>query len=251
LKLLPPGRADIRSAPSTLARLALDLVFPRHCVNCSSPGEFICSPCAAGMQPAEGERCPVCWAGGWKAACPRCRYSRPAFEAARSVFVYDKDKLRVYRHDGAVRAAVHALKYRDLSALAETMALPMARLLAHWAPPVEVIVPVPLFGMRRRTRGYNQSELLARETARLAGLSVDSRSLVRKRATPPQVRQSGLEQRLENITGAFATKRGFDGRGVLLIDDVMTTGATLRECARVLVNGGSGPVFALTFARED
>jgi ComF family protein len=246
---LSPARLPL---PSRIARLALDLVFPPHCVSCGALGEFICELCAAGMQRAEGDRCPVCWVGGSSGRCARCRYSRPAFKAARAVFVYDKETLSSYKHDGAVRTAVHALKYRDLSALGRTMAYPMAEFLAEWAPPVEVIVPVPLFGMRRRIRGYNQSELLAREVGRLRGLPVDAGAIVRRRATPPQVRQMGLDERLGNIAGAFAPgHRRLSGRSVLLIDDVMTTGATLGECARVLVEGGSGPVFALTFARED
>jgi ComF family protein len=204
------------------------------------------------MQRAEGDRCAVCWIGGGTGRCARCRYSRPAFKSARAVFVYDHETLSAYRHDGAVRAAVHALKYRDLSALAATMAVPMADAFGDWSPPVDVIVPVPLFGMRQRIRGYNQSELLARELGQLAGLPVERRALVRRRATPPQVQQSGLDDRLTNLSGAFGPgRRHMSGRSVLLIDDVMTTGATLHECARVLVDSGSGPVFALTFARED
>jgi ComF family protein len=128
----------------------------------------------------------------------------------------------------------------------------MAHLLADWRPPVDVIVPVPLFGMRQRIRGYNQSELLARETAQMVGVPLEAGTLLRRRPTPPQVRQEGLDARLANMEGAFALKnRRLEGRAVLLVDDVMTTGATLDQCARVLLDGGSGPVFALTFARED
>jgi ComF family protein len=215
-------------------------------------GAFICGLCSAGMQPAAGQRCPVCWLGGAEDRCPRCRYDRPAFRAARSVFVYDKEKLAAYRHDGAVRSAVHALKYRGVSAVASVMAAPMAELLAKWSPDVAAIVPVPLFGARRRLRGYNQSELLARGVARLTGLPLETKVLHRRRATPPQVRQPDEESRRSNLDGAFAADgRRAEGRSFLLIDDVMTTGATLDACARVLMDAGSGAVFALTFARED
>jgi competence protein ComFC len=144
------------------------------------------------------------------------------------------------------------LKYRGVSALARTMATAMAEFRAAWSPPADVIVPVPLFGMRRRIRGYNQSELLAREIGRLSGLPVATKALVRRRATPPQVRQPDEESRRSNLDGAFGPgRRAIEGVAVLLVDDVMTTGATLDACARVLLDGGSGPVFALTFARED
>jgi len=215
-------------------------------------GAFICPPCSAGMQRAEGQRCRVCWLGGTDDRCPRCRYDRPAFRAARSVFVYDKETLAAYPHDGAVRAAVHALKYRGVSAVASLMARPMAELLVKWSPGVEAIVPVPLFGMRRRIRGYNQSEVLARDIGRLTGLPVFTNVLVRSRATPPQVRQRDEESRRSNLEGAFeAGRRRAEGRSLLIVDDVMTTGATLDACARVLMGAGSSTVFALTFSRED
>jgi ComF family protein len=106
--------------------------------------------------------------------------------------------------------------------------------------------------MRKRVRGYNQSELLAREVSRSTGIAVESKSLVRARATPPQARQVGYHARLANIEDAFAPgTRKVQGSNVLLVDDVMTTGATLGACARVLLDAGAGQVFALTYARED
>ena len=250
------ARSDVspqrRSLAGRLGTGLLDLLFPRHCVRCGAMGEFICDLCSAGMMLANGERCPVCWSGFTGESCLRCPYVRPAFEAARSVFVYDSELVPVYEHDGAVRAAVHALKYRGLSSLAPAMAAPMAKFLTEWAPTVDVIVPVPLFGMRRRIRGYNQSELLAGEISRRTGLPVDGRALVRARSTPPQVRQIGYDGRLANMADAFAAgRRSVAGSNVLLVDDVMTTGATLGACARVLLDAGAGQVFALTYARED
>jgi ComF family protein len=132
------------------------------------------------------------------------------------------------------------------------MAAPMVDLLREWAPPADALVPVPLFGIRRRTRGYNQSELLAREMGRATGIAVETRVLVRKRATPPQVRQVGYDARLANVVDAFRVGGvPVRGRNLLLIDDVMTTGATLAACALVLLDAGAENVFALTYARED
>jgi len=117
---------------------------------------------------------------------------------------------------------------------------------------VTALVPVPLAGRRRRSRGYNQSELLAREIACLSGLPVNSSLLVRRTATPPQARAAGEAARRANVEGAFAVRpKGEPAGALLLVDDVMTSGATMDACARALVAAGLGPVYALTFARED
>jgi len=174
--------------------------------------------------------------------CGRCTQSRPTFAGARSLYLYE----------GAVREAVHALKYNHLSTLARPMAEVMAGYLEAEALPVDLVVPVPLFGRRQRLRGYNQSALLAREVARLAGLPLGERGLTRRRDTPPQARSVDAEARRRNVAGAFAAdKRRVEGRRVLLIDDVMTTGATLDACAQALRQAGAASVWALTFARED
>ncbi len=246
-------RGATRASPlSSFSRALLDLFYPPHCVSCGAMGAFICAECETGMVRAEGQRCGICWAGGEGDPCGRCRYTRPAFRGARSVFVYDTEVLRAYKHDGAVRSAVHALKYRGVSALAPGMARPMADLFMGWGPPIDVIVPVPLFGIRQRTRGYNQSELLAREIGRITGVAVEPGILRRRKATTPQVRQKGYDERVANVEGAFAAgRRSVAGRSVLLVDDVMTTSATINTCARVLLDAGGGPIFALTYARED
>ena len=226
----------------------LDLVFPRRCVGCGVFGAFLCPECLAATPRARPPRCPGCWmsqAGrpaGDAELCERCRVGRPAFKAARCPFVYA----------GAAREAVHALKYDGLSAIAGTMAEAMAGSLAEWRPPATALVPVPLAARRRRSRGYNQSELLARELSRLCGLPVSGGLLVRRKATTPQALAADEAARRANVEGVFAAgpKAGPAG-ALLLVDDVMTSGATLDACARALVAAGHGPVYALTFARED
>ena len=152
-----------------------------------------------------------------------------------------------------MREAVHALKYNHLSALARPMGEMMAVYLEAEALPVDMVVPVPLFGRRQRLRGYNQSALLAREVARIGrGLPLAERGLARRRDTPPQARSVDAEARRRNVVGAFGGERRLvEGRRVLLIDDVMTTGATLDACGRALRQAGAASVWALTFARED
>jgi ComF family protein len=158
----------------------------------------------------------------------------------------------VYVFQGPVREAVHALKYNHLSALAQPMAAPMATCQEADAFSVDIVVPVPLFGRRQRVRGYNQSALLAREVARLRGLPVVESGLKRRRDTPPQARSLDAEARRRNVAGAFiGERRWVEGRRVLLIDDVTTTGATLDACAQALRQADAASVWALTFARED
>ena len=193
------------------------------------------------MTRADGTRCNTCWMPlDPQSTCRRCYYQRPALLGVRSAVVYE----------AAARDAVLALKFRGLSAIAPLMARSMAEVLAEWRPPVTCIIPAPLSGQRRRLRGYNQSELLAKEIARLTGIPLNRRALVRRRHTHAQATLRG-DARWQNIAGAFGAGKEAPTGGVLLIDDVITTGATLDACARVLLSEGAGAVFALTFARED
>jgi len=133
----------------------------------------------------------------------------------------------------------------------------MAQLMARYveeeeAIEADLVVAVPLYARRQRLRGYNQSALLARELSRLCGLPLAERGLARRRNTPPQARSADAEARKRNVADAFiADGRWVEGRRVLLIDDVMTTGATVDACARALHEAGAASVWALSFARED
>src|SRR5262245_3022719 len=161
---------------------ALDLIFPPRCVSCDRFGAFICENCLADATQAAPPRCSICWmpnrekAGGPATpglTCTRCRSVRPSFRAARSVFVYQ----------GAARDAVHSLQFRGLPAIAPAMSALMAQRLVEWSPPVDCIIPVPLARARRRERGYNQSELLAKELSRRTAIPLERRALVRPHST--------------------------------------------------------------------
>ncbi|MCH7483691.1 MAG: ComF family protein [Chloroflexi bacterium] len=191
------------------------------------------------MVRAERPRCGVCWQPSADSRCQHCRHEQPAFTAVRSVFAFG----------GPVRDLIHALKYSGLSAVAPLMGEDMASLLLDWGPGVSTIVPVPMGGSRQRRRGYNQSELLAREIGRSTGIPVAGRVLVRL-AGPSQVEQPDEAARRANVKDAFAAGREPVGDRVLLVDDTMTTGATLDACARVLRSAGADRVYGLTFARE-
>ena len=171
--------------------------------------------------------------------CGLCRLAPPAFDVARSFGVYEGD----------LRRLVHLLKYDGMRPLAKALAAKMASVVPRVGA-VELVVPVPLHRSRRWSREFNQAELLARELSRLAGIPCRPGGLRRVRSTSPQ---AGLShrQRRENVRGAFAATDAacIKGRRVLLVDDVMTTGATLDACARVLKVAGARYVGSLTLAR--
>jgi ComF family protein len=172
--------------------------------------------------------------------CPLCRLGLRGFDAAYSFGAYD----------GVLRELIHLFKYGRI----RTLAKPLGNHLALAIPReqrFDLIVPMPLHWRRRWQRGFNQAELLAREIARRCSLPVVS-SVRRVRATPAQAGLSNSERR-RNVSKAFAVrrKRLVEGRRVLLIDDVMTTGATASACARVLRDAGAKYVALLTLARVD
>ena len=237
--MTPEALVRQRSLSSRLWSQALDAVFPPRCVTCRAFGRFVCGACSARMVRAEHPRCGVCWQPSADSRCAQCRHEKPAFTAVRSVYAYG----------GPARDLIHALKYSGVSAVSSLMGEEMAGLLLDWRPDVSAIVAVPMAGFRQRRRGYNQSLLLAREIGRLTGIDVAGRALAR-RAGPSQVEQPDEAARRTNVKNAFAPGRGPVADSVLLVDDAMTTGATLDACARVLESAGADRVYGLTFARE-
>ncbi|MEO6197931.1 MAG: phosphoribosyltransferase family protein [Dehalococcoidia bacterium] len=155
----------------------------------------------------------------------------------------------MFTYTGTARAAVLALKFGGVSALAPTMAAPMNEVLSRWSPLVDAVVPVPLGGLRGRTRGYSQAALLAKEVARHSGLPFEPSCLKRRKNTPAQTQQPDAFARRKNVKDAFEIGRKQPSGRVLLIDDVTTTGATLDASARALLDGGAKDVYCLTFAR--
>ncbi|MEM7567894.1 MAG: ComF family protein, partial [Pseudomonadota bacterium] len=154
-------------------------------------------------------------------------------------------------HDGIARRVVHALKYQDRQDLVPMMGLWMARAGAPLIADADVLVPVPLHWLRLMRRGFNQSDVLAGAVARRSGLPV-AQGLKRTRRTRQQVRLSGAARR-RNVAGAFAVRDSarpaIAGRRVVLIDDVITTGATVHACTRALLRAGATSVDVLAFSR--
>ena len=150
-----------------------------------------------------------------------------------------------------MREAIHQLKYGNLRALASPLAQLLNDYLITNLIPGEVLVPVPLHHRRLRERGYNQSCLLANKLGRLINLPVADSGLTRQRGTPPQARTQSVAERRSSVTSAFVCHdQRLQGKSVLLIDDVFTSGATLNACATALKASGVTSVWALTLAME-
>jgi competence protein ComFC len=227
----------------------LDFIFPKHCVNCGKGGVYFCSICTSAIK--QGELiCSFCARpslGGF--THPKCK-RRYGLDGFWSLGLY-KDPLR---------RAIQKLKYRWITDLSENLT---DITLEYWAKNSPIIldqvkksrgenwivVPVPLHPSRQNWRGFNQSALLAKSFARKLGLEY-SESLKRIKNTKPQVKLKA-DERKANIKNAFslATNHSLHTTNVLLIDDVWTTGSTLKECCYVLKRNGVKSVWALTLAR--
>lgn len=225
-----------------LRGMALDLLFPQWCVGCGKEGEFICSACHRSLPRIMPPLCPRCGKPQSSGIlCPGCVSWQAEIDGIRSPF----------RFDGVMRQAIHQLKYRNLRALAQSMAGLMQDYLVASPVSGEVMVPVPLHQKRLRERGYNQSSLLAKELGKLINLPVVDDCLIRRRQAPPQARAATVEERRSNVVDAFSCRdRRLQDKQVLLIDDVSTSGATLDACATVLKANGATSVWGLVLARE-
>ena len=232
------------------AHAALDLLLPRACVVCHRLNErgdrgLACARCWNRIVTLPAPRCDRC---GHPVGPRRCRWCDllPAFvRSARSVCWID---------GGTGAEIVHQLKYGGWHALAVAMATRMARV--TWPEDVvrerTALVPVPLASARQRERGFNQSERLAATLAHAWDIPVWNDVLVRARSTDTQTRLTP-EQRRGNVSGAFravsTARPRLRGAHLVLVDDVVTTGATLVECASALIDGGARITSFVTFGR--
>lgn len=245
------SRRLARAAAGVGATLELTL-FPSRCKVCrgwlETPGaKVVCGACLSALAPEPAPFCPCCGAffdgAGEPHYCGACLETPPPFSRHRSLG----------RYRGALKEIVLLFKFRGYAVLGRALAEATCAALGRedglwWGEPL--LIPVPLHPRRERERGYNQCSLLALELAKRSGLEAADGILVRARNAPPQ---STLEAaaRARNIRGAFAVRRParIRGRTVLLVDDVYTTGSTLKECAATLLKAGAAEVRGITLAR--
>ncbi|MFW6150886.1 MAG: ComF family protein [Chloroflexota bacterium] len=228
--------------PHRGASLVLDFLFPPRCVGCGRVGRFLCEGCVGTLPRILPPVCPYCGRPQISdIACPQCAGHTLSIDAVRSPF----------RFEGAVRRAILELKYSRIRALAPVLASLVADYFVLNLLPGDVLVPVPLHRRRLKQRGYNQSELLAKDLSALTGVPMDTTSLARTGAEDPQVRAQDAAQRKMNVAGAFFCRDGsMQGRRVILVDDVCTSGATLEACACAVKQGGAASVRGFTVARQ-
>jgi ComF family protein len=243
--LVPPP------SPPLLRRWAnacLDLLFPPACAACGRYGYPICPSCAQAVVPA-----PV-------SICEHCGRAQPSrVSRCPACLAQPKSPLLQVRAAGLyvepLRRFIHLLKYEQRPDLAPYLARYLAATMAgpDWATifgQIDAVSPVPLHAERRRERGYDQSELLARGLCARTNLPLRSDLVQRTRQTRPQVGLNAA-QRQVNMRDAFTVSGPCQGLHVLLIDDVYTTGATLAACAAALLDAGAASVCGLTLALPD
>ena len=219
-----------------------DLLYPPQCVCCNASQEWLCSTCHEKIPFILNKVCQLCGTPVNEASpCNQC-HRHP---------LYHIDGIRVaaYYEDNPLRVAIHAFKYNNQKVLAATLAAILAQLYKRHNLTADVIVPVPLHRSRFKERGYNQSELLARQLGTILTLPVNTSALKRTRKTQTQM-SLGAGDRKKNVSGAFACQNdSLANLKVLLIDDVCTTGSTLDSCAAGLKQMGVALVWGLTLTK--
>lgn len=233
-------------------RALLDFFFPPKCPLCgetagTDPHYHPCPACLSRVRFLSSPRCPRCGIGFDSPSevdhlCSECLTQERYFTRARAVCLYE----------GLIAEAISRYKYGGVTRLARSL----SSFLAEYQDPefpfsdFDLLLPVPLHPQRLRERGFNQSLLLARHFSRKHSISLNFIALQRSRFTHPQTQLSGSE-RQTNVRGAFQVKKPemVVGKRVLLIDDVFTTGATVRECSKALLKAGAKQVDVLTLAR--
>jgi ComF family protein len=216
---------------------------------------YLCRGCVNDVVPVAAPICVTCGfmfksRQGDNRICEDCISSPKRFRIARAPVVYDR----------ALISLIHSFKYRGKIQLAKPLGGLLFYAIQHWwdADGIDMVIPVPLYGSRFKRRGYNQAFLLiehlrkiaAEFTMDIAGLRFDNNSLARNRSTAPQT-GLGRNERRANMNNAFHVREADSIRGmrILLVDDVYTTGATVNECARELLDNGAQFVDVLTVAR--
>ncbi len=239
----------------TILKNLIDIIYPPRCHICRDflPGDlsenksiFFCQACSADFTKITSPLCTVCSAPLDRSQedhlCEDCLRKRPYYEKIYACYLYD----------GAIMDAIHQFKYGSKSFLAESLGLLFAQFVENWIQRADdlLTIPVPLHPKRLRERCFNQSLLLARIIATKMDSELDFLSLRRVKYTMPQT-GLGKKERQKNVRHAFQVIKpdAVDGRTVLLVDDVATTGNTLNECARTLRKSGCRNVYGLVLAK--
>ena len=235
----------------------IDLVYPKTCLVCknklantTSVDNLVCLGCWSRIKKNPPPFCLCCGRHLGppdtvpdKNICPGCIKSRPHFDRAFSPCLYE----------GALKELIHEFKYKGKDYLGRTLSRLMIEFIGEYDLPigcVDAVIPVPLHKTKMREREFNQAEVLGRCIASAFNKKLLEGALKRHRYTRAQVELTGQDSRLNNVKGSFSLSEKSDiiGKNILLIDDVLTTGATSSEAACTLKSAGAGMVFVLTLA---
>ena len=214
--------------PQQILKFIMDAIFPIRCVGCGAYDTYFCASCSDGIKKRNDlERI------GAIITFAATDYNDKLIEKALKIFKYSFVRDMVRPLADITRVAIEGLPSPIRSEIFKNNPL---------------LVPIPLHKKRLNWRGFNQSEILARKIAGIYGLEAKN-ILIRNKNRKPQADIEDRESRMNNVTGSFECPEALDGRSIILVDDICTTGATLNECAKALIEKSAGKVRALVIAR--
>jgi competence protein ComFC len=225
------------------AHIVLDMLFPSSCPVCEKSSDDhrtspLCSSCWKKIHKHNGGGCRICASVtdyDSTAVCKECRSIKPVFDRVIAYGIYD----------GVMKETVHLMKFKQLKRLAKVLG---QELTSIDVPTSDSIVPVPLSIKGLRKREFNQSAIMARELSKKTGIPLYLNGLRKVKETLPQSSLSKNE-RVRNVKGAYISDGGVQGKRIILVDDVVTTAATVNECAKVLKKAGASTVVVVAAAR--
>jgi ComF family protein len=243
-RILHDGNSQAMFYITMFPDLLTNLFFPRTCVSCGATivSGAACAVCMKSIAFRGGLACGTCFRTVTMRDPPVCHPSTPYLLGAAAHY-----------QNATVQALVHHLKFRSIEDAAQTL----GDIIVRWARDNEFhfenfyVMPIPLSRQRRRMRGYNQAELIARHFAGSFRLPLETKLLIRTRHAKPQSETATLAERTTNIRGVFAIREPdrIRGKNILLIDDVITSGTTFLEASRVVRIGGARSIIALAAAK--
>lgn len=230
---------------SRAKNLILDLLFPKFCASCRKEGEFLCQDCAGSLS-IHTSSCMICSQRNLTGrTCVSCR-KKTHIVRLIAPFSYK---------NGTIRSLIHLYKYGRVKEIGPILASFLVREMKSNGFRTRmdlVLIPIPLHRRRERERGFNQSVILANAVGQEFGIPVAAQALCRIKFTPPQIEMEDNADRCKNVKGAFVVKDAYsiENKIAILVDDVMTSGATLDEAAKVLREAGCRSVWAIVVARR-
>lgn len=220
---------------------SMDWLYPPRCCNCDRRGFVLCDECFGEIEPLTGNICQKCGYPTYTQSrvCEKCRLDPPLFTEMRSWA----------SHNGPAQKAIHALKYKRNLSLGRILAQPLIEVVERSGWKVDLVVPIPLSRSRMKTRGYNQAALISRHLAASLNIQHSTSAVKRIRNTSTQIKLD-VNKRFTNLLDAFyANPATLKERNVLIVDDVITTGATMQNCAKALHHAGAKNIYCLSVAR--